>query len=301
VLNEAGEPMEELTALPVGTQVADRRGDTLAQYLVLEGGKRREITSDDTKFGSVTYEELRTSEPGQAMPEHFIEIHERLRGIGGTTPDDRDAQLAELKIYLAAREPRLRHVDLLRMTARRLFQSDEPQAAIAMCRDIAQVSDVFSRVLSPLAEEYEGELRRAALPGSEIVLTGRTVEGAEFDWSSYRGNVVLVYFWFTGCPPCIEEMPQIKEVYDKYHDAGFDVVGISSDASKETLTAYLADQAIGWANIHEPAAESRSNARRYNIRAWPTAILVNRDGKVVTLEAGVEELEGLLIELLGGG
>ncbi len=105
-------------------------------------------------------------------------------------------------------------------------------------------------------------------------------------------------FWFTGCKPCIEEMPQIKQLYRQYHEAGFDVVGISSDSNKDKLVAYLAEAAIPWTTIHEGPEIADSNHHRYNIRAWPTAVLVNREGKVVSLEARGDELKKLLSTLL---
>ncbi|MEM9659986.1 MAG: TlpA disulfide reductase family protein, partial [Planctomycetota bacterium] len=289
-----------LATLPVGAKVRDSLSDEEGCYLVREDGEKREITSQDTQYGDPTYEELRSSEPGRAMPQRFVAFYEQLRGIGQAPPDERDRQLQSLKDYLSTRETRVRHVSLVQSVSRRLLKSPDPESAIRLCREFAEISEIYDRALSPLASELERELRRKGLPGAEIVVTGRTVEGEPFDWSQYRGKVVLIDFWYIGCKPCMEELPHIKRLYEQHHEEGFDVVGINVDESKEQLEAYLADEEIPWTTIYEGQSVEGSNNRRYGVHSWPTAILVDRDGKVVSIEARGDKLEDLLARQFGG-
>lgn len=299
-VNGEVEPKAKLIEMPVGTDVQDYRTGELSRYLIVPGGAKRKITSDDMKYGSPTYQELLNSEPGKATPSHFVAIYENLRGIRTAEPEQRDQLLAELKTYLADQpRPLYRHVKLLERTALRLLRSKEPESAIRMCNEFAKLSDVFSRVLLPMAEELTGELRRTHLVGSPLVLTGKTVDGGDFDWDSYRGKVVLVDFWYTGCAPCVQEMPHIQQLYQRYRDSGFEVVGISVDIDLEKLKKYIAKVKIPWKTIHESERAKSSNTARYNILSYPTAILVNREGKVVSLEARGKKLEELLKKLLG--
>ncbi|MBL7153955.1 MAG: TlpA family protein disulfide reductase [Phycisphaerae bacterium] len=299
-VNGEVEPKAKLIEMPVGTDVQDYRTGELSRYLIVPGGAKRKITSDDMKYGSPTYQELLSSEPGKATPSHFVAIYENLRGIRTAEPEQRDQLLAELKTYLADQpRPLYRHVKLLERTALRLLRSEEPESAIRMCNEFAKLSDVFSRVLLPMAEELTGELRRTHLVGSPLVLTGKTVDGGDFDWDSYRGKVVLVDFWYAGCVPCVQEMPHIQQLYQRYRDSGFEVVGISVDTDVKKLKKYIAKVKIPWKTIHEPERAKSSNIARYNIGAYPTAILVDRQGKVVSLEARGKKLEELLKKLLG--
>ena len=115
-----------------------------------------------------------------------------------------------------------------------------------------------------------------------------------------RDKPVLVEFWATWCGPCRAELPNLKQCYAKYHDRGFDVVGVSLDQDVDTLKQFLAEEQIPWTNLFDPGAAGWDNplAARYGIKAIPTAMLVDRQGKVLSTTARGPELERLLAQLL---
>jgi thiol-disulfide isomerase/thioredoxin len=297
-LNGKTEPNAKLAEIPVGAEVNEFRGEKCFTYILLAGQEKREVTKDDQRYGP-TYQELLNSKPGHAIPNEFIELHERIRAIGGMTPDERARALADLKRYLVGRKPLVRDVALVKDAADRLFRSKDPEAGIKICREFAGISDILSRALVPKARQLEGDLRRERLLGSEMIISGDTVEGKNFDWASYRGKIVLLDFWYTGCSGCVEEMPRIKQMYERYHGAGLDVVGISSDESNEQLNLYLAKNEIRWTTIHSAPGIEEANAVRYNVTAFPTYILVDRVGKVLSLGANGDQLEELIKHALG--
>jgi thiol-disulfide isomerase/thioredoxin len=144
--------------------------------------------------------------------------------------------------------------------------------------------------------------RRLGLPGNPIEVKGTTIAGEPFDVTQYKGKVVLVDFWATWCGPCLAEMPHIKQVYADYHDKGFEIVGVSLDYKKEALEEYVKSEKIAWVQLFhesEDAADANPVAKYYGINGIPTAILVNREGNVVSVQALGETLDSELEKLLG--
>ena len=154
------------------------------------------------------------------------------------------------------------------------------------------------------AKRYEGLSRRARLPGHFMAIEGKLLTGDNLDWGAYRGKVVLVDFWATWCGPCVAELPNVKTNYDKFHEKGFDVVGISLDRSREPLDAFIEKQEIPWAQLYDEEVQNGKGwnhpmAEHFGINAIPAAILVDKEGKVVSLRARGPELTRLLENLLG--
>ena len=149
----------------------------------------------------------------------------------------------------------------------------------------------------------EGLLRRLDLPGNQIELAGTFLDGTKLDWASYRGKVVLVDYWATWCGPCRAEVPNVLENYLKYHDKGFDVIGISLDETREAAEGYVQQTNIPWPSIFSEVESERGwqapMAVKYGITGIPTAILVDQEGKVVSMNARGPQLGALLEKLLG--
>lgn len=157
--------------------------------------------------------------------------------------------------------------------------------------------------LDEMVEQVESTVRRLSLPGNVMEVSGTTVDGQPFSVENWRGKVVLVDFWATWCGPCIAELPNVKSLYDAYHDKGFEVVGISLDDDEQALVQFLKDREIAWTTLF-PAKEDERGwenpiARHYGVSGIPTAILLDKEGKVVDLNARGERLAESLAELLG--
>jgi thiol-disulfide isomerase/thioredoxin len=141
----------------------------------------------------------------------------------------------------------------------------------------------------------KGPMARINMIGTSPVIEGTTVDGEKFDWAKYKGKVVLLDFWATWCGPCVQEIPNVKKAYEKYHDKGFEVVGISRDDSKEDLVAFIEKEKLPWPTIH-PSDEL---AQKFLISSIPATFLIDRDGKLVSVSARGPRLEAQLEKLLG--
>ena len=218
--------------------------------------------------------------------------------------DDEKAELiTELQNYLKEDVSRARF-SVAMSAAQMLERSGNNDLAANAYNGFAKIiKGNKDEALASYAGKIEGAARRITLPGKVMELKGETADGSEFDWSSYRGKVVLVDFWATWCGPCIAELPNVKKNYDNYHSKGFEVVGVNLDNSKDKLDKFVEDRDIPWVNLFSSNKEQQGwdnpVATYYGVMAIPTAILVDKDGKVVSLRARGGELTGLLEELLG--
>jgi thiol-disulfide isomerase/thioredoxin len=130
----------------------------------------------------------------------------------------------------------------------------------------------------------ESNVRRLQLPGTEIEVSGTTVTGEKFDIKELRGKFVLVNVWATFAPPVAAEYPYLRELYENYRDQGFEIVGICLDTKRDTMMKFIRDAEVPWINLWEEGGQ-HPFIQKYGISAIPTMILVDREGKVATIEA----------------
>ena len=151
-----------------------------------------------------------------------------------------------------------------------------------------------------MGDSFAGTLRRLSLPGHPMEITGTLLNGKPFDQKSLVGKVVLIDFWATWCGPCVAEIPNVLQQYEKYHDKGFEVIGISLDQDREALEKFVAEQKVPWPILFEkPEGDGWQHplSTFYGISGIPTVILIGRDGNVITLNARGEKL-GQQLDLL---
>lgn len=125
-------------------------------------------------------------------------------------------------------------------------------------------------------------------------IKGEAVKGFE------KGKVYVVEFWATWCGPCKEEMPNVRRVYEAYHDKGFEVVAVSLDSEKDKqkLLDYCRANNLPWPQFFDGKGWKNEFAVKYSINAIPAMFLLDQDGKVVTTEARGEKLETEVKRLL---
>jgi thiol-disulfide isomerase/thioredoxin len=176
----------------------------------------------------------------------------------------------------------------------------EPVAMAAFKAFGPQFAKSSNPRIKQMGESFAGTLRRLSLPGNPMDIKGTLLNGQPFDQKTLAGKVVLVDFWATWCGPCVAEIPNVLEEYEKYHDKGFEVVGISLDQDRQALEKFVADQKVPWPILFE---ESEGDgwqhplATYYGISGIPTVILIGRDGNVITLNARGERLGEELAKL----
>lgn len=115
--------------------------------------------------------------------------------------------------------------------------------------------------------------------------------------SEYRGKIVFLNFWATWCGPCRREMPSIQELYKEYGENTGDVIilglstpDIGSNDSREDIIHYLSDNGYDFPTLID---ETKRTMFDYKISAFPTTVIISRDGNVVSNIAGALEKEDI--------
>jgi peroxiredoxin len=146
-------------------------------------------------------------------------------------------------------------------------------------------------------ESYVTELRSyldlLRLPGTVVALTGQTVDGEAFDIEQYRGKVVVLHFWASWCGPCIRQIPGLKELYAKYHDRGFEVLGISYETDPEKVQPFIERHELPWLSLFD---KNWKILNRFSHGNSTLSVLIDREGKAI-FYTGDEELRAKLAEL----
>lgn len=157
-------------------------------------------------------------------------------------------------------------------------------------------------VLAALKANIAQEEKKQAIIGKDFIdLTLNDTNGVSHKLSDYvgKGNYVLLDFWASWCGPCRAEMPNVVANYNKYHDKGFNIVGISFDSNSEAWKKAIADMKMNWIHLSDLKAWHSDVGKAYGVDAIPASILVDPQGKVVARDLRGEELGAKLSEIYG--
>ena len=150
----------------------------------------------------------------------------------------------------------------------------------------------------------ETKLRFAQELSAPIELKFTAIDGREVDLAKLRGKVVLLDFWATWCPPCRAELPNVKRVYQAYHDKGLEIVGISQDRAGDLqkLKDFVAREGMPWPQNYEGRKHNEGGntlAARFAVTGIPAMMLLDKSGRIVSLNALGPRLETGVRSLLG--
>lgn len=95
--------------------------------------------------------------------------------------------------------------------------------------------------------------------------------------SEELGNVVLINFWATWCGPCRQEMPELEKLHTRYEAAGFQTLGVNVEEDSAAAVALAKKLGVSFPVLFDTAS---TVSELYQVRAMPTTVLVDRNGKV---------------------
>lgn len=129
--------------------------------------------------------------------------------------------------------------------------------------------------------------------------TMNNVDDQPVKLSDFRGKVMLVDFWASWCGPCRRENPNVLKAYSKYHDKGFDVLGVSLDKTKESWLGAIEKDGLVWNHVSDLKGWQNEAAQLYGVSSIPHTVLVDREGKIIARNLRGEALDAKLAEIFG--
>jgi peroxiredoxin len=105
----------------------------------------------------------------------------------------------------------------------------------------------------------------------------QSVDGKTVSLADYRGKVVLVHFWATWCPPCVEEIPTLERFSQQVSGIDIVVLAISVDKSAAALKTFLDKNKLHFPVLRDPGGKT---AGSYGTTKFPETYVVGRDGMV---------------------
>jgi peroxiredoxin len=110
--------------------------------------------------------------------------------------------------------------------------------------------------------------------------------------SSLKGNVVLINFWATWCPPCRGEMPSLNKLYREYRSRGLVVVAVSTDRSASSVRDFLSKHPVDFPVLMDSDSKV---SRQFKVFSLPTTFLLDKNGAVLQRFLGEEEWDSTAI------
>jgi len=156
---------------------------------------------------------------------------------------------------------------------------------------LADIKDAGSKI--PGGEAYFNHLTDSVRTYYKAKLTAfaaskMDMQGKPVDFNALKGHYVLLDFWGSWCRPCRASHPHLKELYAKYKDKGFEIVGIATEHAKtkeeciKLWTNAVSEDGLTWLQVLNNENAAKFDAvKEYNVTAFPTKILLDKDGNVI--------------------
>ena len=172
------------------------------------------------------------------------------------------------------------------------FNPCEMRTMINNIRNADSASETYNLTM---AEEYVEKQEQVQAGRPFVDFTQNDPDGNPLTLSQLaEGKLLLVDFWASWCPDCRKENPNVVAAWQKYHDQGFDVLGVSFDTNKEAWLAAIEKDGLTWPHVSDLQGWNNAAGALYSIAFIPQNALI-KDGMIVArnLEGAelMEEIE----------
>jgi len=138
-------------------------------------------------------------------------------------------------------------------------------------------------LLFALPSYRQGEASIAGKTADDFALM---IDGKAQHLSDYRGKVVVLNFWASWCPPCVEEAPALNRLQRHLEPLGATILGVSIDEDPDAYKTFLARRHVDFITVRDP---SQSAAKLFHTEMWPETYVIDRNGKIRSKYVGATD------------
>jgi thiol-disulfide isomerase/thioredoxin len=145
------------------------------------------------------------------------------------------------------------------------------------------------------------QYRKPRFVAGEVVppFTATLLNGQTIAFDEFKGKYVLIQFWGSWCGPCRAENPLLVELYNKYHNRGFEIFSIGVEQNAQAWQRAIARDGLTWP--YHTADMKRFDgelAKMFNIHSIPSTFLVDPMGWIIRVNPDPSEIDRILSEKL---
>ena len=226
------------------------------------------------------------------------------------------------RVWVPQNDPLYPKINFLRDSLSKVYMRDLLSSSISENKDsflgayilnsagrqlkITELEELYDKLSPQIQKTPDGEKVAAYIRGVKGTNSGSQVKnfvlndqnGNPISFDSFRGKYVWIDFWASWCAPCKQAFPHMREIYAKYKDKNFEILGISTDSKIEPWLKILPQINNPWPQVWD----SKNIMSEFAVTAFPTSFLIDPAGKIILKEVGFTqngELEKKLAELFG--
>lgn len=180
------------------------------------------------------------------------------------------------------------------------------QAALSSMEN-SDLEEILAKATPEFLQDATVKMVKAQMELSKNVQVGSACpelnmmapDGKQVSLSQFigKGNYVLLDFWASWCSPCMKELPNVLECYNRYHPKGFDIVGISLDEDATAWKGAIEKHQIPWHHMSDLAGWKSQAVSTFSFSGIPHTVLIDPKGLIVAKDLRGDGLKAKLAEI----
>jgi peroxiredoxin len=189
---------------------------------------------------------------------------------GQKTDDVAEILCTEAKLYLQVLDDSAQSRQLILRLKREFPLTTQGRNADQMLKSITR-------------DEDAARIRSFLVTGSQFPdFAEKDSTRHELSLSAYKGKVVLVHFWASWSKASVADLPTLLALYQKYHQHGFSIIGVSLDDDQLRLSGFTAQNKMPWPQFCDANRWNNKLAVKYGVHTIPASYLLDREGKIIS-------------------